>query len=129
MQKLARQIVWFVVVGSAAAATHWLAVVALVSTLNLDPLVANLAGWLVAFGVSFTGHFQLTFKFQRASMAVAARRFFVVSAAGFGANQVAYAWLLHATTLRYDYLLALILIGIAGMTFILGRVWAFRHTP
>ena len=129
MQKLARQVVWFIVVGCVAAATHWLAVVALVSTLRLDPLVANLAGWLVAFGVSFTGHYQLTFKFQRAPMAVAARRFFVVSAAGFSANQIAYAWLLHATTLRYDYLLALILIGIAGMTFILGRVWAFRHTP
>lgn len=129
MQKLARQVVWFVVVGCAAASTHWLAVVALVSTMGLDPLVANLAGWLLAFGVSFVGHYQLTFRFQRAPIAMAARRFFAVSATGFAANQLAYAWLLHATTLRYDYLLGLVLAGIAGVTFILGRVWAFRHTP
>jgi hypothetical protein len=55
------------------------------------------------------------------------RTLFVVSALGFGINEATYAWLLHATALRYDVLLALVLIGIAGMTFILGRYWAFRH--
>lgn len=60
-------------------------------------------------------------------MAQAARRFFAVSALGFAVNELSYAWLLYATELPYDILLALILIAIAGMTFILGRLWAFRH--
>ncbi|RTZ40681.1 GtrA family protein [Candidimonas sp. SYP-B2681] len=127
MQKLIRQVGWFVAVGFAASVTHWLVVVGAVSASGMRPLLANIVGWLVAFCVSFSGHFLLTFRQQRAPLVQAARRFFAVSALGFGVNELAYAWLLHATTLPYDALLALILIGIAGMTFILGRAWAFRH--
>ena len=35
----------------------------------------------------------------------------------------------HATALRYDVLLALILIGLAVLTFVVSRLWAFRHKP
>jgi putative flippase GtrA len=98
-----------------------------VRTLGYAPLVANLIGWLVAFCVSFAGHFQFTFRHQHAPIVKAARRFFLVSALGFSVNELAYAWLLRVTTIRYDILLALILIAIAAMTFILGRFWAFRH--
>ena len=51
-----------------------------------------------------------------------------MSALGFAANEAAYAALLRLTAIRYDVLLALVLIGIAGMTFILGRYWAFRRS-
>ena len=54
--------------------------------------------------------------------------FFLVSALGFAVNEAAYATLLRLTAIRYDVLLALVLIGIAGMTFILGRCWAFRRS-
>ncbi len=127
MQKLVRQLGWFVAVGCAASVTHWLVVVGAVSASGMRPLLANIVGWLVAFCVSFAGHFLLTFRQHRAPLARAARRFFIVSAIGFGVNELAYAWLLHTTALPYDALLALILIGIAGMTFVLGRLWAFRH--
>ncbi|MGB3288386.1 MAG: GtrA family protein [Burkholderiaceae bacterium] len=127
MQKLVRQLAWFIAVGCAAAATHWLVVVAVVSAAGLAPLAANVIGWLVAFCVSFAGHYLLTFRHHQAPLAQAARRFFAVSALGFAVNELAYAWLLRATDLPYDLLLALILIAIAGMTFILGRLWAFRR--
>ncbi|MBC2769656.1 GtrA family protein [Pusillimonas minor] len=127
MQKLMGQVAWFVLVGCAAAATHWLVVVAAVSLLGLAPLLANVAGWLVAFCVSFAGHYTLTFRHQGAPLGQALRRFFAVSAAGFGINEVAYALLLHATPIRYDVLLALILIAIAVLTFVAGRFWAFRQ--
>ncbi|MCI2809176.1 GtrA family protein [Eoetvoesiella caeni] len=127
MQNIIRQLGWFVAVGCAAAATHWLVVVATVNWLGLAPLLANVIGWLIAFVVSFAGHYQLTFRQQHAPLFKAARRFFAVSALGFGVNEVAYAWLLQATPLRYDVLLAIILIGMAFITFILGRFWAFRH--
>jgi putative flippase GtrA len=127
MQNIIRQLGWFVAVGCAAAATHWLVVVATVNWLGLAPLLANVIGWLIAFVVSFAGHYQLTFRQQHAPLFKAARRFFAVSALGFGVNELAYAWLLQATPLRYDVLLAIILIGMAFITFILGRFWAFRH--
>jgi putative flippase GtrA len=127
-KKLYTQIGWFVIVGCAAAATHWAVAVACVAWAGLAPLLANVAGWLVAFGVSFTGHYRLTFRHQQAPLLQAALRFFLVSALGFAVNEAAYATLLHITPIRYDILLALVLIGIAGMTFILGRYWAFRHS-
>uniref|UniRef100_UPI00333FD0E4 GtrA family protein n=1 Tax=Castellaniella defragrans TaxID=75697 RepID=UPI00333FD0E4 len=128
MLKLVTQIGWFVIVGCAAAVTHWAIAVACVASAGLAPLLANVAGWLTAFCVSFAGHYRLTFRHQHAPLAQAARRFFAVSALGFAVNEAAYAVLLHATPIRYDILLALILIGIAGLTFILGRYWAFRRT-
>lgn len=127
MKKIVSQVTWFIMVGCAAAATHWLVVVVTVSGLQLTPLLANVAGWLIAFVVSFAGHYTLTFRHQKAPLGQALRRFFLVSAAGFGINEAAYAWLLHATDLKYDILLALILVGIAIMTFFLGRLWAFRQ--
>ncbi len=126
MGSLIRQIGYFVAVGCAAAATHWLSVVLLVSQTAMSPLVANFLGWLIAFGVSFGGHYQLTFKQQAAPIGQAARRFFLVSALGFAVNELSYAGLLQYTTIRYDVLLALILIVLAVMTFVLGRFWAFR---
>jgi len=128
MLKLAAQIGWFVIVGCAAAATHWAVAVACVAAGGLDPLLANVVGWLTAFCVSFAGHYRLTFRHQHAPLPRAARRFFAVSALGFAVNEAAYALLLHTTGIRYDVLLALILIGIAVLTFILGRCWAFRRT-
>lgn len=124
-QNLSRQLVWFVLVGCSAAATHWMAVVLLVSGARMEPLAANVLGWLLAFGVSFGGHYLLTFRHQQAPPARAALRFFGVSALGFAVNEAAYAWLLHATTLRYDILLAGVLVAVAFMTFILGKFWAF----
>lgn len=126
MNSIIKQIAWFVGVGCSAAATHWLVVVVLVQLYSLDPLLANFIGWLVAFCVSFTGHYYLTFRLHAAPIVRAALRFFGVSALGFAINEMAYAWLLKYTTLGYDILLAIILISIAVMTFVLGRYWAFR---
>jgi len=127
MINLFRQMGWFVATGCAAALTHWLVAVLCVREFGLDPLLANLAGWLVAFCVSFLGHYNFTFRHQRGPWASAAWRFFVVSAVGFCVNELSYAYLLRATAVRYDLLLAMILIGLAMLTFILGRFWAFRH--
>ena len=66
---------WFVAVGCTAAAVHFGVVVALVSGLGLPPLAANVAGWLVAFVVSFLGQWQLTFRAHGAPWLQALRRF------------------------------------------------------
>lgn len=105
---------------------HWVVVVLLVSGNHLTPLIANVFGWLVAFGVSFTGHYQLTFRHQRSGVKDAIWRFFLLSAAGFMINEASYAVLLKQTRLPYELLLALILIGVAGLTFVASRFWAFN---
>jgi putative flippase GtrA len=60
MRALVQQVTLFIIVGCAAAATHWGVAVACVEGLGAAPLLANLLGWLVAFVVSFSGHYRLT---------------------------------------------------------------------
>jgi putative flippase GtrA len=121
---------WFIAVGCAAAAVHWGMVLVLVGQAGLRPLFANVLGWLVAFMVSFSGHFWLTFQGHGVSIGRAALRFAMVSALGFGVNEAAYAVLLRWSNGRHYALgLAAVLVVVAGMTYVLSRHWAFLRTP
>lgn len=119
----------FVVVGCVAAAVHFGTVVLLVQLAHWQPLVANVGGWMIAFVVSFLGQSLLTFRSRRTPWLQSLPRMFLISLAGFAANESAYAFLLHATGLRYDVLLALVLVGVAVMTYLLSSRWAFRGSP
>jgi putative flippase GtrA len=119
---------WFILIGSLAALVHGAVVVALVARAGAQPLVANVAGWLVAFAVSFTGHHLATFRSHGTPVATSARRFFFISAAGFVLNESAYAALLRWTPYRYDILLAIVLVAIAFLTYQASRRWAFLGT-
>lgn len=120
---------WFLAVGGLASLVHWTVVVALVEVDAARPLLANVAGWLVAFGISFAGHHRLSFRGHHTPAMQAARRFFVISATGFGLNQAAYAVLISKTSVSYALLLLAVLAGVAAATYVAGRCWAFRHRP
>jgi len=121
--------VWFIAVGCAAAAVHWSVVVALVSQFGARPLLANVFGWLVALVVSFSGHHRLTFRGHGSRLGRSAARFLAVSAGGFAVNESAYALLLQASRLRYDILLAGVLLAVAVATYLLSRHWVFLRSP
>lgn len=118
----------FVAVGCVAAAVHWSVVRAVVEAGIAAPLLANVLGWGVAFGVSFAGHHRWTFgdapgRDARRSLP----RFLVVSLAGFAVNEATYAALLGGLGgWRYDVVLAVVLVAVAGLTFVASRLWAFR---
>ena len=124
-----RSLKWFIVVGCVAAGVHWIAVVALVESAAWRPLWANLIGWLLALGFSFSGHHRLTFRGHGSSVPRSARRFFAVSATGFTINELAYAALLRWSGQRYDLLLALVLVVVAWATWWLSRHWVFLRDP
>lgn len=107
---------------------HWSVATACVAWAGLAPLHANVFGWLVAFFVSFSGHHFLSFQGHGAALGRTAGRFFCISAAGFAINEASYALLLHYSSVRYDLLLALVLVGVAGLTYVLSRHWAFLRT-
>lgn len=121
-----RRLARFVAVGAVAAAVHWGVVVALVGQWGWRPAVANLPAWLLAFTVSWAGHHRWTFGDRATATTQTAPRFFLVSALGFAVNETAYVLLLHSTTLRYDAVLAGILLAVAGLTYLASRHWAFR---
>jgi putative flippase GtrA len=129
LSAMSGRIAWFVLVGTAAAAVHWGVVVVLVGHGGWRPLVANVAGWLVAFIVSFSGHHRLTFRNHGSPVRSSAVRFFLVSAGGFTINEATYALLMHWSGLRYDILLAGVLVAVAGLTYLLSRHWVFLRSP
>lgn len=120
---------WFIFVGCVAAALHFGVVVLLVTQAGLPPLLANVGGWLLAFGVSFAGHHHFSFPQHGAPVLAAAERFFAISATGFALNELAYAALLQWSGLRYELGLALVLLAVAVATYWASRHWAFLRSP
>lgn len=115
---------WFLTVGGSAAAVHFGVVLLLVSQYQAPALAANVAGFLIAFCVSFLGHHRLTFAGGAASARQSLPRFAAVALLGFVSNELLYALLL---ALGVDYRLALlaVLVAVAAMTWLLSRHWAF----
>ena len=67
------------------------------------------------------------YKRQTKSLWPALRRFLLISGGGFALNEFAFVFLLKTTDIPYYWLLAIILVAVAGLTFVLSRYWAFRH--
>lgn len=128
LQRLAHLPQWlhFCAVGGAAAVTHLLAVAALVYTTSMHPLLANVLGFLLAFGVSYNGHARLTFAASGARSWRTARRYFLVACLAFASNEALYAAALHWLPLNYFWSLVLVLLAVAAGTFVVSKRWAFR---
>ena len=120
------QVVAFGVVGAAAALVHFL-VVSLLVPVGVHPLIANVAAFLVAFGVSYAGHSRFTFPRGSRERPRALHRFFAVAASSFVMNELLYALLLQLTRLGYREALLIVLIVVASSTFIASKYWAFAY--
>ena len=120
------QLAAFGIVGAIAALVH-LVVVSLIVPLGIHPLIANVVAFSVAFGVSFAGHSRWTFPSQGRERPRALHRFLTVAASSFVLNELLYAVLLQFTRLGYREALAIVLIVVAGSTFVASRYWAFAH--
>lgn len=120
-----RRMLWFVLVGCAAAVVHWGCAVSLIAHGGLPPWAGNVVGWLLALGVSFGGHYRLTFRGHGTPLMTAARRFLLISATGFVLNSAIYALLLQWDAVHYGLWLATTLVLVAGLTYLLSHRWAF----
>jgi putative flippase GtrA len=124
-----RQLAAFLVIGAAAAATHWGAVLLLVEGGGVSPLRANVAGFGLAFLLSYGGHRRWTFAAMAPPHRVALPRFLLVALSGLLLNQALFALLLARTALPYPLALLLVLLAVAVLTFLLARCWAFATRP
>jgi putative flippase GtrA len=121
----------FGIVGLTAAAVHYWVVIGLVELAHIAPLHANVGGFIVAFWVSYFGHRHWTFSDAVASHADGEHpsflRFLAVAVLGFCMNQLLFYLLLRYVGLPYYVALALVVFTVAVMTYVLSRLWAFRH--
>jgi putative flippase GtrA len=115
----------FVIVGVAAALTHWLVAVLVMHWLT--PLLANVVGFGCAFPVSFAGHWRWSFREQGADWRQALPRFALVACSSFAGNEALFAALLALTGWPAPATLGLTLLLVASATFLLSRHWAFAR--
>jgi hypothetical protein len=125
LPSLLKSVFSFTAVGAAAALVHLLVFGFLKD--HLQPEIANLIAFLVAFSVSFAGHRLLSFKDSITSIKQSLQRFALTSVAGFATNQLMFIVLFRAMQWT-DWGALTIALGIAALqTFILSRWWAFKR--
>ena len=120
------QLIQFVLVGGAAAATHLAVVGLLVTFAGLAPLHANVLAFLIAFVVSYNGHALLTFSSVQARGWAVMAKFFAVACLSFAANELLYYIALQWLHWHYFWSLAGVLVLVAIGTFVMSKFWAFR---
>ena len=134
-QSASQQALWFLAVGASAALVHFLILISVVNFTNISPAWANVVAFLLAFFVSFFGHFYLTFSQSSTNKAPQSWRhslpilikWFASSLLGFLANQSLFV--LGLTWFGEGYYIVIWLIVtaiITVMTFALGKLWAFK---
>ncbi|WP_422378483.1 GtrA family protein [Roseibium sp.] len=121
----------FAVVGVLATLTHALVAASLLEAGVLTAFPANICGFLVAFGVSFTGHYFWSFAHlrQEGKAWKSMTRFLVIALSGFALNSFVLALWLQLTPWPD---LAGLLFSIAivpALSFLGARLWAFSHRP
>ena len=119
---------WFVLVGASAALTH-MAVFTLVLVLvpTLWPEIANVAGFLIAFFVSFVGHRRFSFQDAGTSLMQSFLRFAATAVAGFVTNETVFILLFRLLGLPTWVALISGIVVSAVQTFVLSRFWAFKR--
>ena len=117
----------FVLVGGSAAATHLLIVWVLAQGAQWPPLGANVVAFLVAFWVSYGGHFLLTFADAGAAHRQALPRFFIVACSAFVVNELLYVVALRWLGWHYLISLLAVLVIVAVGTFVSSKLWAFAR--
>jgi putative flippase GtrA len=118
-----QQLIRFGAVGIIALIIHFI-VVLIISTLGINPLIANIIAFSIAFHFSYWGHSQWTFETNRSHKSLV--KFIIVSVTSFCFNEILFWLLLKYTEIPYQIALLMVLGFVAGLTFILGRYWAFK---
>lgn len=121
------QLMRFGMTGSLAAIVHFSVVVMLVEFFKLDPLYANVFGFLCAFMVSFLGHRYWTFAKTSRRNHSSLPLFFLFAACNFVLNQGLFYVLLRKYNLAYPIALLIVLVVIAIWTFLISKLWIFRE--
>ncbi|QFT66919.1 GtrA-like protein [Labrenzia sp. THAF35] len=121
----------FAVIGVLATLTHAIVAGSLLQSGMLPAYPANICGFLVAFCVSFTGHYFWSFShLRRKGTAIRSMvRFLVIAVSGFLLNSTVLAlWL---TLTPWPDLIGLLfsIAIVPALSFAGARLWAFSHHP
>ncbi len=123
-----RSISWFAIIGAVAALTHYIIAVSLECSGTLIASSANIAGFIVAFPVSYFGHRKFSFADQDSNHWQSLPRFMSVALLGFLANQTLVLSAIQYTKLPFWFSLGVVMVFVAMSTYLLSKFWAFKGT-
>ena len=119
------QIARFMTVGVMAAVVHLTVVVSLVQGYSLEPLMANIAGFMIAFQVSYFGHRLWTFNMTEALHHEAYPKLVVVQVVNFAMNEALYYYFL-SLHVPYGVALLVVLAILPVFTFVVNKFWVYQ---
>ena len=123
------QVFWqfarFGVIGMCAACTHVLVVLA-ITQMSVALAIANIAGFLVAFWVSYFGHLYFTFGHQASRSKRTLIKFMFVACSGFLINESLVVLLQHFSHLSSNLIVISAIILTSIITFLFNRYFAFH---
>ena len=119
------QLLRFGIVGVTAASVHFCVVVLLVQTLTMQPLVANIFGFVVSFQVSYWGHSMWTFSDSQVLHRAALPKLLLVQIISLAVNESMF-YILLSFHLPYPVALLIVLSILPAVTFLSSKLWVFR---
>ncbi len=126
LPRATQQLLFFSGIGASAALAHLLIVLNLVSHFSIEPLLANVIAFFIAFNISYLGHKYLTFSQLENQKQLSLPHFFLVAFSAGVLNELLYYLLLNYTTIHYLLALVVVLGLVATYSFFLSRFWACR---
>lgn len=124
MKVLFVQFVRFGIVGVLASLVHYGVAMAAIR-FGVVPLAANGVAFVIAFQVSFIGHFRWSFAGKSADFSRSIRRFTMVALLGFLMNEALLWAMLKWTDIPTRISLPFVLLAVALLNFLLSKIWAF----
>lgn len=118
-------VVRFGLVGLLATAVHVTTVWILLTAVGIAPIPANTLAFLIAFGVSFTGHYAWTFRVP-GNPRRAILRFSVIAVFAFVANTLLLAFLIHKGYFSPAFSAMLSVSVVPAISFVASRLWGFK---
>ena len=120
-----QQIARFLTVGVTAAFVHFSVVVYLVNFHQYLPLIANVAGFVVSFQVSYWGHRAWTFSNTEVMHREAYPKLVLLQIFNFGMNELLY-FILLSLHLPYQLALLIVLSILPAFTYLTSKYYIFQ---
>lgn len=122
------RIVKFGLIGGLASLTHLAVATAIFELFWRNIFVANTAGFVIAFFVSYFGHYHVTFE-STSGHKTSLWRFLVTALFGYGVNTVLLAAITYLTGRETPLSLVVTIAFAAASVYLLSKRWAFAGGP
>ena len=120
-----KRLLKFASVGIVATLVHYFTALAAAHLINIHPEISNIIGFMIAFIVSFFGHWRWTFRDHRTRFCRALPAFALVAVSMFFFNATVFRLLLGYTHYRFELLLLFVQALVLLITYTATKYWAF----